>query len=90
MNHYETRLNLIRHALSVLTPLELDIQDESYLHEGHAGAKAGGHFIISLISPFFEGKTSVKRHQMIYTALGDLLKTDIHAISIQAKAPSEL
>jgi BolA protein len=90
MNHCDTRLDLIRNALSVLSPLELDIQDESSLHEGHAGAKVGGHFVISLTSALFEGKTSVKRHQMIYTALGNLLKTDIHAISIQAKAPSEL
>ncbi len=90
MNYCDNRLELIRTALAVLHPDHLSIQDESYLHEGHAGAKSGGHFIISITSALFEGKTSVQRHQMIYRALGDLLKTDIHAVSIQAKSPSDL
>jgi len=90
MSHCDNRLELIRTALAILNPEHLSIQDESAHHAGHAGAKAGGHFIITITSALFVGKTSVQRHQMIYKALGDLLKTDIHAVSIQAQAPLEL
>jgi len=84
------RSTLIRNALTqALQPLTLTINDESYLHAGHSGAQGGGHFSIQIISAAFEGKTHVQRHQLIYNALGDLLKTEIHAISINAKTPNE-
>jgi BolA protein len=85
------RVNLIRTALQKLNPSELTIDDESQEHVGHAGARSGGgHFAISIVSNAFVGKSAVQRHQMIYEALGDLMKHEIHAIRIQAKIPEEI
>ena len=83
------RTQLIQNALTTLNPTELNIEDQSDEHSGHAGTKAGDHFNLYIVSPVFEGKSAIKRHQMIYQALGDLMKTDIHAISIVAKTPTE-
>ncbi len=86
----QDRLTLIRNSLTqALHPILLTINDDSHLHVGHSGAQGGGHFSIQITSLAFEGKTSVQRHQMIYEALGDLMKTDIHAISIMARTPYE-
>ena len=90
MEPTKDRLALIKNSLTkALHPITLTINDESYLHVGHSGAKGGGHFSIQIVSLEFEGKTPVQRHQMIYEALGDLMKTEIHAISINAKTPNE-
>ena len=90
MEATKDRLTLIRRSLTqALQPIALTINDDSHLHVGHAGAKGGGHFSIQITSAAFEGKTAVQRHQMIYNALGDLMKTEIHAISITAKTPNE-
>lgn len=71
-------------------PEELLIKDQSHLHVGHEGAKDGkGHFDVTIVSPAFEGASRVRRHQMVYDALTDLLQTDIHALRIQARTPAE-
>lgn len=71
-------------------PEELLIKDQSHLHVGHEGAKDGkGHFDVTIVSPAFEGASRVRRHQMVYDALTDLLHTDIHALRIQARTPTE-
>ncbi|MFK8052059.1 MAG: BolA family protein [Woeseiaceae bacterium] len=78
---------LIRAALE---PTEFRLKDQSHLHAGHAGASSGmGHFDVFLRSKAFEGKTKVKRHQMVYQAVGDMMQTDIHALSIRALTPEE-
>lgn len=84
------RVNLIKQALTKLAPISLNIIDDSHKHVNHPGAQGGGHFIVEIVSESFEGKTAVKRHQMVYEALGDLLKTDIHAVNISAKTPREV
>lgn len=67
-----------------LTPSRLEIIDDSHLHAGHAGAKSGkGHFTVIINSEQFSGKRPLQCHQMIYTALGDMMDTDIHALSIK-------
>ena len=74
-----------------LQPQMLDIEDESHLHVGHAGARDGrGHFRVIVVADAFEGLTRVQRHQKIYAALGDLMQTDIHALAVQALTPAEL
>jgi BolA protein len=74
-----------------LAPLKLEIIDESYKHIGHEGAKTGAsHFAVSIVSAEFEGLSSIKRHQLIYDILGDLIPQDIHALKIQAKTPEEV
>ena len=84
------RIKLIKTALESLKPTVLSLEDQSAHHAEHKGAQSGGgHFALTIVSEAFAGKTAVQRHQMIYQALGDLMKQDIHAISINAKTPDE-
>ena len=66
----------------------LEIIDESHKHANHTQSN-GGHFKISIVSDDFKDINLIGRHKMIYSALGDLIKTKIHAISINAKTPDE-
>ena len=75
---------------SALAPESIQIKDQSHLHAGHAGARDGrGHFDITIISEHFAGANRLKRHQMVYDALGDLMDSDIHAVRIRAFTQSE-
>ncbi len=81
----------IRERLAALEPQSLDLLDESELHAGHEGAKAGGsHFRLTIVSPRFSGKDQITRHRMIYEVLGPLMRREIHALAIQALTPDEL
>ncbi|HEV2213542.1 MAG TPA: BolA family protein [Gammaproteobacteria bacterium] len=86
-----TRLELIRHRLQEdLRPLELEIQDDSAQHRGHAGARDGrGHYSVRIRTPAFADLSRLERHRLVYAALGELMQTDIHALSIVALAPGE-
>jgi BolA protein len=77
--------------LEAFTFEHLEIIDESAAHAGHSGAmqSGGGHYSAILVSPVFHEKTLIQRHQLVYRALGDLLRTDIHAFSMKALTPSE-
>lgn len=69
----------------------VDVIDESHMHAGHAGAKTGmGHFNVTIIADAFSGKSLIERHRQIYAALGDMMQTDIHALSIKAYTTNEL
>lgn len=71
-----------------LAPTAMELIDESHLHAGHAGAKSGrGHFRLRIVSSRFAGMNPVQCHRLIYDALGDLMQTDIHALSIDASSP---
>lgn len=72
-----------------LTPLQLEVQDDSHLHAGHAGAREGRHFTVRLVSERFHGLSRVARHRLVYDALGLLIPQGIHALAIQAQAPDE-
>ncbi len=77
--------------LAVLAPQHLEIIDESALHAGHEGAKSGGgHYQLTIISPTFAGQDRIARHRGVYQALGDLMGSRIHALSVTAYAPGEL
>lgn len=86
------RVATIRQRLQdALLPEELEVIDEGHLHRGHAGARDGrGHFRVRIVAKAFEGSLPVKRHRMVYDAMGDLMETDIHALAIEAKSPTEL
>jgi BolA protein len=72
-------------------PLELEVRDDSAAHAGHAGARDGrGHFAVRLVSAAFASHARLERHRMVYGALGELMQTDIHALSITALAPDEI
>lgn len=65
-----------------LAPVRLELIDDSHQHAGHAGARQGGHFTVRIAAPGFAGKRPLECHRMIYAALGELMQTDIHALSI--------
>jgi BolA protein len=83
--------NKMHARLAVLNPTVLEIVDESHKHAGHAGAReGGGHYVLNIVSSQFSGSNTVARHRMIYSALGELMKREIHALTIQANAPEEI
>jgi BolA protein len=86
-----TRLERIRSQLAQALPASaLELIDDSHLHAGHAGARDGrGHFRVRIVSPAFAGLRPLQRHQLVYRALGELMRTDIHALSITALTPEE-
>jgi len=68
----------------------IEVLDDSQAHAGHEGAKSGGgHYYLTIVSTEFAGKSRIQRHQLIYGALGDMMKHDIHALSIKAFTPEE-
>ncbi|MGI8561041.1 MAG: BolA family protein [Luteimonas sp.] len=85
----EQRVAAIRAALEqAFSPSALEIRDDSHRHVGHAGASDGrGHFRVEIASAAFAGQSPLQRHRAVYAALGELMATDIHALSIDAKAP---
>lgn len=86
-----TRVERIRAALEqALQPEQLQIEDQSHLHAGHAGAATGrGHFRIDIVSACFAGMKPLERHRAVYAALGILMQTEIHALSVGARTPEE-
>ncbi len=73
-----------------LAPKTIDLIDDSHLHAGHAGARDGrGHFRVSIVSDRFDGLKTIARHQLVYGALDEMMRTDIHALSINALTPDE-
>lgn len=82
------RLEQIRERLAVLHPLQIELADDSHLHAGHAGVRdGGGHYRLRIVSAQFIGKSTVARHRMIYSALGEMMKQGIHALNITACTP---
>ncbi|MBL8266787.1 MAG: BolA family transcriptional regulator [Steroidobacter sp.] len=69
---------------------QVELIDDSHLHAGHAGARDGrGHFRVRVVSADFAGLRTIQRHQLVYRSLGELMQTDIHALSIVALTPDE-
>jgi len=85
------RLGRIRVALQLALQTDhIELIDDSHLHAGHPGARDGrGHFRVHAVSKVFEGLSQVQRHQLIYRSLGELMRTDIHALGITALTPEE-
>ena len=81
----------INEHLACLSPVSIELFDESGSHIGHEGAKGGGsHFRLDIVSGHFAGKSRLERHRMIYHCLGDLMHREIHALAINARTPDEL
>ncbi len=75
----------MRERLSALSPSRIEIGDDSALHAGHAGARdGGGHYRLTIVASAFAGKNTLQRHRIVYDALGDMMKKEIHALAIKA------
>lgn len=79
---------------TTLAPASLEVQDDSHMHAGHAGAKEGRHFSVRMVSDRFSGLSRVARHRLVYDALKSQIDGgaggNIHALAIDARTPSEL
>ncbi len=74
---------------AALAPTSLQVNDDSHLHAGHAGAREGGHYSVQVTSSRFVGLSRVARHRLVYDSLGSLSAQRVHALAIVAKAPGE-
>ena len=82
---------MLRRLNSAITPATIHLVDDSEQHRGHGGYNPSGesHFSLQIESPAFAGKNRVQRQRMIYAAIGDLMDSRVHALSIRATAPGE-
>jgi BolA protein len=82
------RIQLMTQKLTdALSPTHLEVIDDSAQHAGHEGSRGGaGHYTVVIRSPFFQGKTKIQIHQMVYGALEGWIGPEIHALRIQASA----
>lgn len=80
-----SRIQLIRSRLEqALAPTQLEIIDESHLHVGHVGSQNGaGHFAVRISSPRFAEQSLLACHRLVYSALGDAIGPEIHALRIE-------
>lgn len=74
---------------AALVPEQLEVQDDSHRHAGHAGAREGRHFSVRIRSARFAGLSRVARHRLVYDALGPLASQGIHALALDARAPGD-
>lgn len=84
--------NLERKLREAFAPQELTIQDDSALHEGHAGARPGGetHYRVRIVSQRFVGLSRVERQRAVYAALGAEFEAGLHALQMQTLTPEEV
>jgi BolA family transcriptional regulator, general stress-responsive regulator len=73
-----------------LAPTSIEIFDDSARHAGHAGAREGGHFRVTLVSAAFKGRPQLERHRLVYAAVAPLMGRGIHALNIVASTPEEV
>lgn len=88
-SHTVTAARIEAALRAALAPMALDVQDDSHLHAGHAGAREGRHFTVRVTSAAFTGLGRVQRHRLVYHALRSLVTEGIHALAIEARAPAE-
>ena len=79
---------MAEHLRQQLQPTALEVLDESWQHEGHAGANGSGfgtHFRVRIASPLFAGKPRVAQHRLVYDALRNFIDQGVHAIAIETR-----
>ena len=94
MNARETgpvAAEMLNRLNSALSPSLIELNDDSEAHRGHGGYNPAGesHFSLRIESAAFAGKSRVERQRLVYAALGELMESRVHALSIKAKAPGE-
>ncbi len=76
----------VEHALA---PARVEVIDDSAAHAGHAGARSGGHFRLTVVAAAFQGRSALQRHRMVYSAVAALMNGAVHALNITALTPAE-
>ena len=78
---------LLKEAFS---PTRLDVINDSAKHAGHSGDDGSGesHFTVVIEAPAFADKSRLERQRMFNRALGDIPGDRVHALAIQASAPT--
>src|SRR6202041_3211357 len=81
-----------RHQERLMLPTPEQVKD--YIAAGlaceHLEVEGDGqHFFATIVSPSFEGKRLIQRHQLVYAALGDRMREEIHALSMKTLTPAE-
>jgi BolA protein len=90
-NNPPTAAKLEQRLRERLQPTAVEVIDESYQHQGHAGANSSGfgsHFRVRVTSHLFTGKSAVLRHRLVYDALQDFMDQGLHALAIEAHPPT--
>ncbi len=72
-----------------LAPSSIEIVDDSARHVGHASARGGGHFRVTLVADAFRGRSRLERHRLVYAAVAPLMGGAVHALNIVARSPEE-
>lgn len=89
-SHSHTVDNMRVRLQEEFKPSVLEITDDSARHAGHTGAASGGgHFKLRMVSALFNGQGRLQRQRLVYDRLADLMKRDIHALSMILLAPDE-
>lgn len=79
----------IKQRLETALNAQVEVVDESHLHAGHEGAKSGGrHYRVKLKSARFNGLRTLARHRLVYDALAEWMKKEIHALAIDSTEDS--
>ncbi len=81
--------SILRTRLAEIAPQVFILADDSAKHAGHAGAKQGGHYQLTLVSESFSGLSRLQRHRAVMACVADLIPSPIHALSLRALAPGE-
>ena len=82
---------IIRRLTAALSPTRVQLIDDSERHRGHGGHNPAGesHFSLFIESPAFADMTRLQRQRAVYAALGELMESRVHALSIRASTPGE-
>jgi len=73
-----------------LAAVHVDIEDHSERHAGHEGASEGaGHFVLVVVSDRFRGLSRIAAQRLVYSALGDMMGPEIHALSMRTFTPED-
>jgi BolA protein len=80
-----------RRLVEALSPIHLEVIDESHLHAGHSGTRPEGetHFRVVAVSSVFDGQSRIGRQRQVYALLNDLLEGPVHALSLALSSPED-
>ncbi len=74
----------------MVTPQDIKTWIEAGLEQAAVEIDGDGHhFHAVIVSPAFAGKSRIQQHQLVYQALGDKMKAEIHALSMRTLTPEE-